>query len=780
MGIETARRVREGLAELIRFVNDPATATSDLKSVLAECKTFGAQLAVLQADTAAGVAGRERHGDSGVGVLAQAAGLSRRDAAGQVQTAQSLQSMPTVRDAVQSGQISVANAKVLARASAQTSAVQVDADAALLEKAADLSPEAFSREAGRWAVKRQNDGGEGEYRRQRARRRLSFWDGDDGMVHLRGDLDPVTGAKVRKRFVQEAERLRRADLHSPGGDKRSLSQRMADALDTLTSHGSIYSQAERAATARDNRRDSAGNAVSGTNHASGARGGDTDRENAWGDRSDSADAGRGGDPGEVDPGAGARGGEAGGGDPGEVDPGAGARGGEAGGGDPGEVDPGAGARGGEAGGGDPGEVDPGAGARGGEAGGGDPGEVDPGAGSRGGEAGGGDPGEVDPGAGARGGEAGGGDPGEVDPGAGARGGEAGGGDPGEVDPGAGARGGEAGGGDPGEVDPGAGARGGEAGGGDPGEVDPGAGARGGEAGGGDPGGGEASGVDSGGGGRCGCSRRPSADITIVQHLSADGTEAFAEVAGGGVIPQSVLEEYFCDARITGVVFSSEGVPLWHGHTKRLATKAQMNALRARYGACGGCGADMWVCQGHHVEPVSRGGATNIENMMLVCWACHQKIHHHGWREVPDGRGLYTIVPPERIRYGPPAPPTHPQSTSRAGVMRWRAPARRQNTNHAGVMRHSAVTRMRSSGRHRPPPSRLNRDLEPGRPSRCSPPPSRRLPDATRKRSGDGELVLWLSRRLAVPPWPPPCAAVGAEPRSRQQRQGPVRVSMYGG
>ena len=131
-----------------------------------------------------------------------------------------------------------------------------------------------------------------------------------------------------------------------------------------------------------------------------------------------------------------------------------------------------------------------------------------------------------------------------------------------------------------------------------------------------------------------------------------------------MIPQSVLEEYFCDARITGVVFSSEGVPLWHGHTKRLATKAQMNALRARYGACGGCGADMWICQGHHIEPVSRGGATNIENMMLACWACHQKIHHHGWREVPDGRGLYTIAPPERIRHGPAHAPDPPPARGR--------------------------------------------------------------------------------------------------------------------
>jgi len=68
--------------------------------------------------------------------------------------------------------------------------------------------------------------------------------------------------------------------------------------------------------------------------------------------------------------------------------------------------------------------------------------------------------------------------------------------------------------------------------------------------------------------------------------------------------------------------------------------------------------------------VSRGGPTNIDNMMLACWACHRKIHHHGWREVPDGRGLYTIAPPERIRHGPAhaadLPPANGPPRRRAG------------------------------------------------------------------------------------------------------------------
>ena len=410
MLIEAAQRVREGLAELIRLTNAAGASTSDLRAVLAECKTFGGQLAVLQSDAAAVVAARERHGDSGTGVLAQVAGLSRHDAASQVKTAERLQSMPAVRDAVESGEISFANAKTLAQASEKTSTGQVAQDGMLLEKAAALPPDQFAREAGRWAAQRQNDDGEELYRRQRARRRLSIWDGDDGTVHLRGELDPVTGAKVRKRFLKEVERLRREDVNNPDVEPRSFPQRMADALETLTS------------------------------------------------------------------------------------------------------------------------------------------------GSRTGKG----------------------------------------------------------------------------------------------------------------------TRRSLADIVIVQHLDAAGTNAFAEIAGGGTIPQGVLEEHMSNARITGVVFSDKGVPLWQGHTKRTATEAQMRALEAKYGACGGCGANFAVCQAHHIEPVSQGGATDITNMMPLCWHCHQKVHVHGWRVVLSGE-LHTIEPPERIRYGParaPDPslahgPPHPRASKRS-------------------------------------------------------------------------------------------------------------------
>ncbi len=86
--------------------------------------------------------------------------------------------------------------------------------------------------------------------------------------------------------------------------------------------------------------------------------------------------------------------------------------------------------------------------------------------------------------------------------------------------------------------------------------------------------------------------------------------------------------------------------------------AQVAVLIARYGGCGGCGEHHAVCQAHHIRPRSQGGPTDIDNLMLLCWGCHDKVHHHGWRVVPSG-DLHTIAPPERIRHGPARAPDPP-------------------------------------------------------------------------------------------------------------------------
>ncbi|MXZ52966.1 MAG: hypothetical protein F4Z34_07270, partial [Acidimicrobiaceae bacterium] len=84
-----------------------------MREMLEESKAAVAALVSAQTVAAASIAGRERHGDGGTQVLADAAGMSRRDAHSQVKTAETLGAVPAVREAVESGRVSQANARRL-------------------------------------------------------------------------------------------------------------------------------------------------------------------------------------------------------------------------------------------------------------------------------------------------------------------------------------------------------------------------------------------------------------------------------------------------------------------------------------------------------------------------------------------------------------------------------------------------------------------------------------------------------------------------------------------
>ena len=269
MAIELVERLDEAASELLAYLKGGEISSEEALEVLSGTRSVRGKLDIVQALAAASVAGSRNHGDSGAHVLAESTGMSRHDARSQVRTAEAIGSMPAVREAVEDGRVSLANAKHLADALDKTSAAEVESDGELLAKAESLRPEQFSKEAKRWTAERQADDGEAEYRRLRARRAVRVWDGDDGMVHLYGQFDPVTGRRIRNRLNRDAHRLLDADkrhargqdavgnghargqdavgngharaLHGAdggqaraGGETRSLKQCMADALDHMT------------------------------------------------------------------------------------------------------------------------------------------------------------------------------------------------------------------------------------------------------------------------------------------------------------------------------------------------------------------------------------------------------------------------------------------------------------------------------------------------------------------------------------------------------------------
>ena len=168
MLIEAARRIEAAAKEALALVNAGDASCEEMRQMLEVFKTAIAVMTVAQTAAAASIAGRERHGDGGAEVLASGAGLSRQEARSQVKTAEALHAAPKLRDAVESGRVSVANAKRLAEAAVKTSSADVEDDGDLLAKAESMRPEQFAKEARRWAVERQGDGGESEHARQRA------------------------------------------------------------------------------------------------------------------------------------------------------------------------------------------------------------------------------------------------------------------------------------------------------------------------------------------------------------------------------------------------------------------------------------------------------------------------------------------------------------------------------------------------------------------------------------------------------------------------------------
>ena len=411
MLIEAARRAEAAAKEMLACINEGSASCAEMRDALAISKAFMAVGSAFQVGAAQLIAKGERHGDGGTQILADAAGMPRRDAHSQVKTAQVINAAPAVRDAVESGQVSQANAKRLAEAIEKTGAGVVESDTDLLAKAESMRPEQFVKETRRWIADRDGHGGASEHRRQRARRCVRIWNADDGMVHLRGEFDAVTGRRIENRLRAEAGRLHSDDKKQISDTgRRSFDQCMADALDNLTSNTG----------------------------------------------------------------------------------------------------------------------------------------------------------------------------------------------------------------------------------------------------------------DSG--------AKPFADICVVAHVDDTTGELVAELPDGERLPQPVLEQLSCNARLTGVIYDRRGKPIWRTKSRRTVTEAQWQLLIAKWGGCFHCGANPGICQAHHIEPACRGGPTKLDNLVPACWSCHHRIHHDGWQihKRPDGH--HTLHPPDRTRHGPAHAPDHPPTLCESGDRRMAEPS----------------------------------------------------------------------------------------------------------
>lgn len=172
-------------------------------------------------------------------------------------------------------------------------------------------------------------------------------------------------------------------------------------------------------------------------------------------------------------------------------------------------------------------------------------------------------------------------------------------------------------------------------------------------------------------------KRPSAQVIVRAELADLLGEhgGIGEVAGTGPIPAGVIDRLCCNADISVVLFGKQLTPLCEATAARAPTAAQRRALIARDGSCIGCSAAPDECEVHHILPWRRGGPTQIDNLVLVCWHCHDRIHDHNWQVVIRSGG-YRLVPPDATSQPNPAPSKKPTQCPKAEPPRKPAQSRR--------------------------------------------------------------------------------------------------------
>ena len=132
--------------------------------------------------------------------------------------------------------------------------------------------------------------------------------------------------------------------------------------------------------------------------------------------------------------------------------------------------------------------------------------------------------------------------------------------------------------------------------------------------------------------------------------SAPGTPN-GEVEHGPVITPETVQRLACDARLQVVTEDAAGNPFRLGRITRTPSAAMVRALRYRDRECRfpGCGRRRFTAA-HHVKWWSRGGRTDLENLVLLCGFHHRLVHEGGWNLRLDSDTTVTWFRPNGVRY----------------------------------------------------------------------------------------------------------------------------------
>ncbi len=154
---------------------------------------------------------------------------------------------------------------------------------------------------------------------------------------------------------------------------------------------------------------------------------------------------------------------------------------------------------------------------------------------------------------------------------------------------------------------------------------------------------------------------PASDATTTGVASTEPPpfDGALEVADGALrVSAETSRRLACDASVVVMRHSRDGTVLDVGRKTRTIPPAIRRALMARDTRCRFPGCRARRCDAHHLEHWADGGATRLDNLVLLCRRHHRAVHEGGFAITPHPDGGTTFFSPDgkRLEAAPALPP----------------------------------------------------------------------------------------------------------------------------
>ena len=134
---------------------------------------------------------------------------------------------------------------------------------------------------------------------------------------------------------------------------------------------------------------------------------------------------------------------------------------------------------------------------------------------------------------------------------------------------------------------------------------------------------------------------------VVVHVDAEvlapgGEGGSSWLADGTRVPAETSRRLACDSARVVMRHAADGRVLDVGRRTRAISPALRRALEHRDSGCRFPGCSLRFCDAHHVKAWAEGGATRLDNTVLLCRRHHRTVHEGGFSMelAPDGEARF--------------------------------------------------------------------------------------------------------------------------------------------